>query len=677
MGSWNLNSSSMKKIFFTIIFFSVIIPEINGQPESSISKDLAEWIEDTFSKNSKGEANAEQFLSSLQILAEHPININSADSHELSSIMFLDKFRIQSMIDYRTKNGEILSIYELALIPGFDERVAGMIEPFIYFGDKRETHFNSKGHHEIVLQGNRVLEKQRGYKEPRSFDGSPNKINLRYRYSSSKISAGYTADKDPGETFFKAPNKKSFDFNSGFLQISPNKNNTIFLGDYVVHFGQGLVAWQGFSIGASSQPMSMAKFNQGIKSYSSSGEYGYMRGIAFSGKYGKFSVIPFFSYQKIDASIDTIENEKVIISFPATGYHRTTGEIERKNAASVLSTGSRVSFDGKCYSLSINGYFNHYQNPIVRKSEYNRYYFNGNSIGNISIDYQYSLHHFFFYGEIATNFDKGWAAVSGVMANPTDKLELLAAYRNIGIHYNSAMAAPFTEGSAANDEEGLYIGARMMYIPDLTLNYYVDFFRYDRLKYTTAGPGNGYELAVYPEYSFNKKWQLSGKYFRECKPVKVTGEYSKININQIRQLLRFNLKGELSPSFSWKCRFDQSFYKHDHRSTGFMICEDIGYHTHDSKIVLWGRIGYFKTGDYDSRLYAYENDLLYNFSFPSLYGKGIRTYLTGKVKISKKIGIRIKYGEFWYFNDTQIGTSYYEIEGNRKKELKIQFRIKI
>jgi len=666
----------MKKIFFTIIFFSAIISEINGQSDFPISKNLAEWMEDAFSKNSNGEADAEQFLYSIQLLYENPININSTDFHELSSILFLDKFRIQSLLDYRDKNGEILSIYELALIPGFDERIAGMVEPFICFGDKKET-FKPKGHHEIVLQGNRVLEKQRGYKEPRSFDGSPDKISLRYRYSSSKISAGYTADKDPGETFFNSPNKKGFDFNSGFVQFSPNKNNTIFLGDYVVHFGQGLVAWQGFSLGVSSQPMSMAKFNQGIKSYSSSGEYGYMRGIAFSGKYGKFSVMPFFSFHKVDASVNTVDDKKVITSFPETGYHRTLGEIERENAAYVLSTGSRVSFDGKCYSVSLNGYYNHYKYPVVRKSEYNKYYFNGNSIGNISMDYQYSLHNFFLYGEMATNFEKGWAAVSGVMVNPTDELELLVAYRNIGTRYNSAIASPFTEGSTANDEEGLYIGARIMYIPDLTINGYVDFFSYDRLKYTTAGPGKGYELAVYPEYSFNEKWHLSGKYFRECKPVKVTGEYSKINVDQIRQSIRLNLKGELSPSFSWKCRFDQSFYHHDHRSTGFMICEDIGYHTQDSNIVLWGRVGYFKTGDYDSRLYAYENDLLYNFSFPSLYGHGIRTYLSGKVKISKKIGVRIKYGEFWYLDDHQIGSGYYEIEGNRKKELKIQLRLKI
>ena len=667
----------MRKIFFIFIFFSVIIQEINCQPKSSVSKDLVEWMEDAFPNNSKGKADAEQFLYSLQMLSENPININSSDSHELLSLMFLDKFKVQSIIDYREKNGKIFSIYELSLIPKIDKRIARMMEPFICFGDKRETKFLSKGHHELVLQGNRMLEKQKGYKEPRSFLGSPDKLSLRYRYSSNNISVGYTTDKDPGETFFKSPNNKGFDFNSGFLQICPNKNNKIFLGDYVVHFGQGLVAWQGFSLGGSSQPMSMAKFNQGIKSYSSSGEYGFLRGIAFSGKYGKFSVMPFFSFQKVDASIDTINDKKVITSFPETGYHRTEGEIDRENAASVLSTGSRVCFDGKCYSVSINGYYNHYQYPIIRKNEYNRYYFNGNSIGNISMDYQYSLKKFFLYGELATNFKKGCAFVSGIMASPTDKLEFLTAFRNIGIRYNSAMAAPYTEGSTVNDEKGLYIGARIMYIPNLTINCYIDFFKYERLKYTTAGPGKGYEMAFYPEYSFNENWQLSGKYFIESKPVKVTGVYSKINVEQRRQLLRLNLKGELNSSFSWKCRFDQSFYRHDHRSTGFMICEDIGYHTHDSNIVVWGRIGYFKTADYDSRLYAYENDLLYNFSFPSLYGNGIRTYLSGKFKISKKIEMRIKYGESLYFDENQIGTGDYEIDGNRKSELKIQLRLKI
>jgi len=38
------------------------------------------------------------------------------------------------------------------------------------------------------------------------------------------------------------------------------------------------------------------------------------------------------------------------------------------------------------------------------------------------------------------------------------------------------------------------------------------------------------------------------------------------------------------------------------------------------------RISAFYTNSWDSRLYLYERDVLYGFSIPALYGKGIRSY---------------------------------------------------
>jgi len=84
-----------------------------------------------------------------------------------------------------------------------------------------------------------------------------------------------------------------------------------------------------------------------------------------------------------------------------------------------------------------------------------------------------------------------------------------------------------------------------------------------------------------------------------------------------------------------------------------------------------GRLAYFSTDGYNSRLYAYENDLLYSFSIPALYGKGIRTYLNFRQAINDKLTFWLKVAATRRFSQT--GT---EEPGDlaMKSELKIQIR---
>lgn len=59
---------------------------------------------------------------------------------------------------------------------------------------------------------------------------------------------------------------------------------------------------------------------------------------------------------------------------------------------------------------------------------------------------------------------------------------------------------------------------------------------------------------------------------------------------------------------------------------------------------------YFHTDDYDSRLYAYERTTLYNFSFPSFFGEGIRGALFLRADISKNLVLIGKAGTTKYFD---------------------------
>ena len=84
------------------------------------------------------------------------------------------------------------------------------------------------------------------------------------------------------------------------------------------------------------------------------------------------------------------------------------------------------------------------------------------------------------------------------------------------------------------------------------------------------------------------------------------------------------------------------------------------------------RLQYFETDDFNSRIYAYENDVLYGFSIPPFSDKGFRYYLNLNYDLSKKISVWARWAQFIYRNRTEVGSGLDAIPGSRRSELKIQ-----
>jgi hypothetical protein len=77
---------------------------------------------------------------------------------------------------------------------------------------------------------------------------------------------------------------------------------------------------------------------------------------------------------------------------------------------------------------------------------------------------------------------------------------------------------------------------------------------------------------------------------------------------------------------------------------GMLLLQDLNYRFSKIPVSVWLRYCIFRTDNWDSRLYAYENDLLYSFSIPALSGEGSRSYIMIAWKASEFIDFRIKYG---------------------------------
>src|SRR5690606_33358426 len=86
------------------------------------------------------------------------------------------------------------------------------------------------------------------------------------------------------------------------------------------------------------------------------------------------------------------------------------------------------------------------------------------------------------------------------------------------------------------------------------------------------------------------------------------------------------------------------------------------------------RFAIFDTQGFNSRIYAYENDVLVSFSAPRFQNRGIRCYLNGKLKVGKNTDLWLRYAVTRYINVNEIGSGLDKIEGNKKSEVRAQLR---
>ena len=87
-------------------------------------------------------------------------------------------------------------------------------------------------------------------------------------------------------------------------------------------------------------------------------------------------------------------------------------------------------------------------------------------------------------------------------------------------------------------------------------------------------------------------------------------------------------------------------------------------------------IRYFHTNDYSSRLYVYERGLLYSFSFPAFYGKGLRYSLFARADFNRHLMLIMKCGSTKYFDRDHISSGLQQINASSMTDLELQIRWK-
>jgi hypothetical protein len=460
------------------------------------------------------------------------------------------------------------------------------------------------------------------------------------------------------------------------------------LGDFQAQFGQGLVFWSGLAFGKSSDGVSIKRNAQGLKPYTSVDENRFLRGGGTTLRFGKFEVTAFGSYKLMDANVSTAtdtltEQEESISSIFSSGFHRTPGELQDRQSISEAVYGGNVSYKSRRLSIGVTAVGYQYSKRLNRGDDlYNIHEFSGKQNSNYGLDYSYIWKNFHFFGEFALSQNLGFATTNGVFMTIDPRVTITAMVRHLQPKYQALYANAVTENSRMNNETGYYLGFNINPFKNWFLNGYFDIFRFPWLRYQVNGPSFGYETIGQLIYRPSKTLEIYFRFRQKQKQLTESSAYSEAPIkgleNEKRTSYRFNLTYTFNKTMTLKSRIEYSRYKRGDQAVeqGFMIYQDFNFKPLSFPLSFTARLAYFDTETYNSRIYVYESDVLYAYSFPAYYYRGMKAYLVLRYDIHRNIDAWVRVSNLFYSNRDQIGSGLEAINGKSRTDIKVQVRFK-
>ena len=640
----------------------------------------------------QAEIEDDSYLQQLEHFKKHPLDLNDAGTDELKELIFLSDLQIDNLISYRNLLGKFINIYELQSIPSWDIATIKKILPYVTvnstasFTDDLERRFRG-GDQSLLFRFSEILEKSKGFDKTTpgtKYPGGKERLFFRCRYQyKDLLQYGIGGDKDAGEQFFKGAQKYGFDFYSFHLFVRKiGRIQALALGDFTVNMGQGLIQWQSLAFSKSADVMNVKRQSTILRPYTSSGEFYFHRGTGITMKFGKTEATAFASIRKLSSNFvaDTVNNEDFISSFQTSGYHRTQSEIDDRNNLRQLAFGGSVTYRKTDWHVGMNGVSYNFSLPVVKRTEpYNLFAISGKNWSNFSIDYSYTHHNFHFFGEEAIDKNLNKASLNGLLISVDPTVDLAFVQRVIDKEYQAVYGDAFTENTYPTNENGFYAGASIRPWAGWRIDMYADFYRFPWLKYLVNAPAYGKDFLTQLIFSPNKQLEIYSRFRSETKQSGQPGDTTVINylVSIPKQSWRSEINYHINSAITIRERIEMLWYNHHgaNSENGFLSFFDFIYRPLLKKYSGNIRWQYFETGGYNSRIYAYENDVLYSYSIPAFFDKGYRYYINLNYDLKKNLSVWLRWSQAIYRDKTAIGSGLNEIPKNHRSEIETEARL--
>ncbi len=664
-------------LFFLLVFMS-LHAQVADNPEKVIN-DLMESL----SENEVDLNMQSQIFDELLQLYERPINLNRAKIEDLGKLIFLTDIQIRAIVDYVQIMGPLDSKYQLQAVGGLSPTDIDRLMMFVKIEPiEAESVYKNRLDGQVLLRDQFNLEKAKGYQSDTSatrYMGNRHHLYSKFQLQYGRnFYGGLVLDKDPGEILLP------IDFTSGYLMYQSDKLiKTVIVGDYHANFGQGLALWTGTSMGKTSEPLSIRKRGEGFKKYSSANENAFFRGIATTLSFGNAELSLFASVKNSDADLEYNADSTLLVvnSMPTTGYHRTQSERDKKNTLGQSSYGANLNYRFKNLSVSVGGYVQKYNaDSIAMKALYQYTAYEKSENANFWLAYNYGVGKMLLFGELAMDKNGNPAVINGLQFKPANNVSLALLHRYFSSYYFSPWVNTLSENSFPAGEQGFYLGMSIFPISKVNITGYVDVFKTDWLKYSIDKPAYGYDISFRADYNFSPNFKVYVRY-REKDKFKNQNrgnapDYPIVSINTKK--VRLHTDVEANQNWALQMRVEKSFYKEENRDNtdGVLAFAGIKYATSNGRLACWLRYLIFDTEDYDTRLYAYENDLLYNFYTPAFQGEGSRAYFMFSYEVMSNMKLWFKAGRTSYSDRDELSSGLETIDGNARTDMRMQLQFK-
>lgn len=690
----------MRLKLYIAAFFLVVSGSSFAQDKDEIIQQRIEFISEQLEDESIDLTNV---VEQLNFYYEHPLNLNSATPDQLRDLWILSDIQINDLQLHIKLFGKLISQYELQSLPYWDMATIRMVLPFVRVDDKLDQlHVGLKeafknGKFEVYLRYQTILEDKAGYEDvPDSilensnsyYHGNVDRYYTRLRFSyRTNLSVGITAEKDPGEQFFKGKQKYGFDFYSAHAFYKGGKYvKSVALGDYQIQIGQGLNFWSGYAFGKSADVTNVKKSANPLRAYTSVDETRFLRGAAVVLGVGNFSLTAFGSRKAVDASVvvdSLLEEQEFVSSINLTGFHRTNSEAARKNALIETIYGANFQYKQRNLQVGVAAVSQGYNTEFIKAIQpYNQFDFRGKNSVAISADYSFVVKNFNFFGEISrTGYSGKTAVLSGVLFSLDKRVSMAIVARDYNRAYQTFYNAGFAEGSRTQNERGLYAGLKLNLSREFSINSYLDVFKFPWMKFQVDGPSDGYEIMIQPSYKPSRSLEIYARFRQQMR--QKNSRDSDGTITGLEDVLqrnyRINFSYKISEAFRLKSRVEYVTIKRPSNTpeSGIIITQDLLYKPKSSPIDISLRYALFDTDSYDTRIYTFESNALYVFSVPAYYYKGSRAYALIRYTFLRKFDLWVRYGVSIFANRTSLGSGAEEIMGNTKTDVTIQLRMKL
>jgi hypothetical protein len=589
-----------------------------------IIPDTLENVESEFFEDIESDSQIDEIIEQLEFVR---IELNRASVDDLTEIPFITREIALKIISYREKIGGFKKREQVFEIPDVDD----LIKVFLY----RNGYIQKP---KLSLQARtRVLSKNNIASLDENFAENYKTYQL-FRSTFLNFSAGFVFEKDYDE-------RKLNDLTHFYIEYkSSGFFRKVVLGNYTIQFGQGILLWRPISLGKGSDAIVpvVRDFENYLSSYASTDEVKPMFGFGLNSKFKNFELTLFYSTTKLPSTIDS---SGLVRSIDFSGLNPSEKVQTLRNLYGMI-----LSFGRQNFSIEFLNYFEKFNRDFSR--EISRPF--GIARFYSGFGYNFYFKNLNFFGEIASAKTLHFSVVSGINFS-FKNLDLVFQYRNLNPNFATINGNVFGEryGEAWN-EEGFYSGVKFR-TGKFRVSGYYDVFKFPKFEIDDARNGTDYRIEASFSVSRNVELKLMVREKSIIRGIKVQDEFGRENLGEGVERRR-NLRFEVENKFGkvvFRSRIEWVKRSLNDFESGFLIYQGVKFEAFKF-LKFYGRVAYFRSDSYFSRVYVYEDDIDGVVSLIPLYGKGLRWYFVLKLNYGKILSFQFKYSETFLVENSSV-----------------------